>query len=87
MPTLGWIGKKAVLNHHRQVPYHLLRCDEKLSVGESRRRQPPDGKVLDRLPAHDGPRVVYGEGCRLGAARMKRESIVIKQVPYEVKVS
>jgi hypothetical protein len=43
--------------------------------------------VLDRLPAHDGPRVVYGEGCRLGAARMKRESVVIKQVPYEVKVS
>lgn len=22
MPTLDWIGKKAVLNHHRQVPYH-----------------------------------------------------------------
>jgi len=45
------------------------------------------GKVLDRLPAHDGPKVVYGEGCRLGAARLKRENIVFKQVPYEVKVS
>ena len=21
MPTLDWIGKKAVLNHHREVPY------------------------------------------------------------------
>jgi adenine-specific DNA-methyltransferase len=35
MPSLNWIGKDAVLDHHRQVPYHLLRCDEKLSVGES----------------------------------------------------
>jgi site-specific DNA-methyltransferase (adenine-specific)/adenine-specific DNA-methyltransferase len=34
MPTLNWIGKDAVLDHHRQVPYHLLRCDEKLSVGD-----------------------------------------------------
>lgn len=34
MPTLDWIGKPAVLNHHRQVPYHLLRCHPELSVGE-----------------------------------------------------
>jgi site-specific DNA-methyltransferase (adenine-specific)/adenine-specific DNA-methyltransferase len=35
MPTLEWTGKKAVLNHHREVPYHLLRCDGKLSVGDA----------------------------------------------------
>ncbi len=35
MPTLDWIGKKAVLNHHNQVPFHLLRCDPALSVGEA----------------------------------------------------
>ncbi|MCL4477068.1 MAG: hypothetical protein M1508_12725 [Nitrospirae bacterium] len=34
MPTLGWIGKKAVLNHHREVPYRLLRCDNSRSVGD-----------------------------------------------------
>ncbi len=34
MPTLDWIGKRAVLNHHRKIPYHLLRCDRKLSVGD-----------------------------------------------------
>ncbi|HOX38411.1 MAG TPA: site-specific DNA-methyltransferase [Candidatus Brocadiia bacterium] len=34
MPTLHWIGKEAVVDHHRQVPYHLLRCDESLSVGD-----------------------------------------------------
>ena len=25
MPTLTWIGKDAVVNHHHEVPYHLLR--------------------------------------------------------------
>jgi len=33
MPTLDWIGKKAVVNHHREVPYNLLRCDNSLSSG------------------------------------------------------
>jgi len=34
MPTLDWMGKKAVLNHHNEVPYHLLRCNGSLSVGD-----------------------------------------------------
>jgi len=34
MPTLDWIGKKAVLNHYRQVPYHWLKHEPALSVGE-----------------------------------------------------
>jgi len=53
----------------------------------------PDGgnvltsTVLRALPAHDGPRVVYGEGCRLSAARLRREGVVFKQVPYGIKVT
>ena len=35
MPTLNWIGKKAVINHHNEVPFHLLREEKELSVGES----------------------------------------------------
>lgn len=45
------------------------------------------GKVLADLPAHDGPRVIFGEGCRLSDARLKRERITFKQLPYEIKVS
>ncbi|MCC6125990.1 MAG: site-specific DNA-methyltransferase [Pirellulales bacterium] len=41
MPTLDWIGKKAVVNHHREVPYHLLKCDKELSVGD-----PGSGNLL-----------------------------------------
>lgn len=34
MPTLDWIGKKAVVNHHREVPFHILKEDESLSFGK-----------------------------------------------------
>jgi site-specific DNA-methyltransferase (adenine-specific)/adenine-specific DNA-methyltransferase len=53
----------------------------------------PDGgnvltnKVLAGLRAHDGPKVIFGEGCLLGDARLKREQITFKQLPYEIKVS
>jgi hypothetical protein len=33
MPKLDWIGKKAVVNHHREVPFHLLQSNGELSVG------------------------------------------------------
>src|ERR1035437_1487131 len=34
MPSLHWIGKEAVVNHHNAVPFHLLRDVPELSVGE-----------------------------------------------------
>ena len=53
----------------------------------------PDGgnvltqTVLSSLPAHDGPKVIYGNGCMLSAAYLQRASITFRQIPYEVKVS
>jgi adenine-specific DNA-methyltransferase len=44
-------------------------------------------KVLANLPEHTGLKIIYGEGCLLSAQRRKREGIVFKQVPYEIKVS
>jgi site-specific DNA-methyltransferase (adenine-specific)/adenine-specific DNA-methyltransferase len=35
MPTLDWIGKKAVVTHHREVPYRLLHCDKAASAGDA----------------------------------------------------
>ena len=35
MPTLDWIGKQAVVNHHREVPYRLVHCDGELSAGDA----------------------------------------------------
>jgi hypothetical protein len=40
MPTLEWIGKSAVLNHHREVPYRLLQKNETLSAGDAIEEMP-----------------------------------------------
>lgn len=34
MPTLDWIGKRAVLNHHREIPFHLLKENGELTAGD-----------------------------------------------------
>ena len=34
MPTLNWIGKDAVVRHHKEVPFRLLEADKKLSHGD-----------------------------------------------------
>jgi site-specific DNA-methyltransferase (adenine-specific)/adenine-specific DNA-methyltransferase len=36
MPSLNWIGKEAVVKHHRQVPYRLLEPDADLSCGDGK---------------------------------------------------
>jgi len=55
-------------------------------------RRPAGGNVLtsavlEALRAvcwHDGPKIVYGEACRLGEARLAAERIVFKQLPHAV---
>jgi adenine-specific DNA-methyltransferase len=41
MPTLNWIGKEAVVNHHQQVPFHLLKDVPDLACGE-----PGEGNLI-----------------------------------------
>ena len=55
-------------------------------------RRPASGNVLTiavlqalrELCGHDGPKVIYGEACRLGDARLAAESITFKQLPHAV---
>jgi len=35
MPTLNWIGKEAVVKHHKDVPYRLLEPVPELSCGDA----------------------------------------------------
>jgi len=79
-------GKSALIGVYRGTAYYLL------FNGVLGDKRPGGGNVLTaallaELPPHEGPRVIYGEGCRLGRARLERERIIFKQVPYEVKVS
>ena len=46
--------------------------------------------VLDALPPHPGgsdggPRVVYGEACRLGAKALDAAGVTFRQMPYELR--
>lgn len=41
--------------------------------------------VLENLPPHDGPRIIYGTACRISPARRTRENIVFKQIPYGIR--
>lgn len=43
------------------------------------------GRVLRDLPKHDGPKVVFSECTSLGEDRLRRENIVFKHIPYDVK--
>jgi adenine-specific DNA-methyltransferase len=83
-PTNG--KKSPLLGTCRGTAYYLLFNG---IMGDKR----PDGgnvltgKLLADLPSHNGPKVIYGEGCRLGSARLKRERIIFKQIPYGIKIT
>ena len=76
-----------LLGVHEGVAYYLLYNG---ILGD---RRPDGGNVLtgpllktldERLP-HAGPRVIYGESCRLSATRLKALGIVFKQIPYDIR--
>lgn len=43
--------------------------------------------VLAGLPPFDGQKVIYCAGCLLGRDRLQAERIVVRQTPYEIKIS
>jgi site-specific DNA-methyltransferase (adenine-specific)/adenine-specific DNA-methyltransferase len=43
--------------------------------------------VLARLPAFDGPKVIYAAGCLLDRIRLRSQGIVFRQTPYEIQVA
>jgi adenine-specific DNA-methyltransferase len=51
MPTLNWIGKEAVVNHDKDVPFKLLRKVKSSSVGDSSQNLIVHGDNLEALKA------------------------------------
>lgn len=76
-----------LLGVHEGTAYYLLYNG---ILGD---RRPQGGNVLtgpvlaalDELLPHAGPRVVFGESCRLSAARLRAHGIVFKQIPYDIR--
>ena len=62
MPTLNWIGKEAVVKHHRDVPFRLLEPVPELSCG----------------PADSGNLIVQGDNLHALKALLPRYAGQVK---------
>lgn len=86
LPTAQACGPMPLLGVHEGTAYYLL------FNGILGDRRPASGNVLTtavlqaltELCGHDGPKVIYGEACRLGNARLADEGISFKQLPHAV---
>lgn len=76
-PLLGISNDAAVY-----LLYNGILGDKSVNGGNILTRE-----ILASLPLHDGTRIIYGNGCRIGVERLRRENIIFRQVPYEVRVS
>ena len=43
--------------------------------------------LLQQLPAHDGPRVIYAARSAIGTARLRQLGISFRQLPYDLRVA
>lgn len=82
--SLRRVARNPLLGIHEDTAYYLLYNG---ILGD---RTPNGGNVLTRpilkqLPAHNGPKVIYGDSTLLGADTLKKNKIVFKQIPYEVR--
>ncbi|RUQ37049.1 MAG: site-specific DNA-methyltransferase, partial [Candidatus Competibacteraceae bacterium] len=73
-----------LLGIHDGTAYYLLYNG---ILGDKR----PDGgniltaRILAALPPFDGPKIIFGEGCRMSTERLENERITFRQIPYEIK--
>ncbi len=51
MPSLNWIGKEKIVNHDKEVPFRLLKKNQKLSFGKSSENLIVEGDNLEALKA------------------------------------
>jgi adenine-specific DNA-methyltransferase len=80
------VAKTPFLGEHRGVGIYLLYNgilgDRTVNGGNVLTRA-----ILAKLPAFNGPKVIYAAGCQLSPDRRKSENITFKQTPYQVRVS
>lgn len=51
MPTLSWIGKEKVVNHHQEVTYRLLKHRYGFRAGDS----------ANTTPTNSGNKIIHGD--------------------------
>ncbi len=80
------VTKSPFLGECREVGIYLLYngiLDDKSANGGNVLTR----AVLAKLPPLDGQKVIYCAGCLLGRDRLQAERVLIRQTPYEIKVS
>jgi adenine-specific DNA-methyltransferase len=82
----GRVNKSPFLDECRGVGIYLLYNgilgDKSASGGNILTRQ-----ILAGLPPYAGQKVIYCAGCLIGKERLEAENIIVRQTPYEIKVS
>lgn len=83
-PIYGHVGENSLLGVHKGVAYYLLYNGV---LGDKR----PQGgnvltrKVLQMLPPYEGPKIIFGESCRVQDEGLKELKITFRQTPSAVK--
>ncbi len=81
-----WAGRKKspLLGMHNGVAYYLL-YNGILGERSQSGGNVLTSRVLAELPPYDGAKVIYGEWTPFKEDRLRKENIVFKQTPYDVK--
>jgi len=78
------VANSPMIGINEGVAYYLLYGD---ILGENK---PTTGniltnKILNQLPQHNGPKIIYGEASRIGEMMLKQLDITFKQIPYDIR--
>ncbi len=80
------VTKSPYLGEYRGTGIYLLYNgilgDKSANGGNILTRQ-----VLAALPPFAGQKVIYCTGCLIGKERLEVENIIVRQTPYEIKIS
>jgi len=74
-------GKSPLLGVHKGTAVYLLYN----GILGDKKSNALTGRVLRALPRHDGPRVIFSECTSLGDDLLRRENIIFKHIPYDIK--
>jgi adenine-specific DNA-methyltransferase len=78
---LTQVGKTPLLGVHKGTAIYLLYN----GILGDKKSNTLTGRVLRALPPHPGPKVIFSECTSLGDDRLRRENIIFKHIPYDVK--
>ncbi|MBY0245360.1 MAG: hypothetical protein K2Q03_07915 [Sphingobacteriaceae bacterium] len=70
MPTLHWIGKDKVINHHMEVPFKVLEHAYGFDNGTQTDQE-----------TNSGNKIIHGDNCLLTKDFMTKHHIVFKKTP------